>query len=185
MLLGQSRRLADTSGKLLRFARPAPPSSERVDINACIERAVQLIEHRLPDKQLTLNLNLSSELPRVPGRASDLEEVILNLLTNAIDACPSNGQIYIISALSGSREKTLQILVADTGDGIAEQDSDRVFDPFFTTKKVGEGTGLGLFITHEVVREHHGTIEVETEAGKGATFIINLPVPPANTEGRA
>ena len=100
----------------------------------------------------------------------------MNLLTNAIDACPVGGQIYVISALSGSREKTLQVLVADTGTGVAAEDLDRVFDPFFTKKTVGKGTGLGLFITHEVVREHHGTIEIETELGKGTTFIMNLPV---------
>jgi signal transduction histidine kinase len=177
VLLRQTHRLADISGKLLRFARPISAAAEGVDVNACIERAVQCVEHRLPDAELTLNLNLSLNLPRIHGSASALEEVVLNLLTNAIDACPRNGQIYIISALSGGREKALQVFVADTGGGIRPEDLEQVFEPFFTTKGPGAGTGLGLFIAHEIVREHCGTIEVETELGKGTTFVINLPVP--------
>ena len=183
VLLRLTHRLANISGKLLRFARPASEVMEEVDVNAFIERAVQSIEHRLPEKGLTLNLNLSSNLPKVLGHAGDLEEVVLNLLINAIDACPPNGQIYIISALSGGREKTLQVFVADTGGGIRSEDLEQVFEPFFTTKDVGAGTGLGLFITHEIVREHRGTIEVTTEPGKGTTFVINLPVPSSRIGG--
>lgn len=176
VLLRQTRRLADLTGSLLRFARPVRPGTEWVDVNESIERAVQWIEHRLPEKELMLNLNLSSNLPRVRGNAADLEEAVMNLLANAVDACCQRGQIYVISALSGGRQKTVQIFVSDTGEGIDPEHLDQVFDPFFTTKKVGAGTGLGLFITHEIVREQLGTIEVETEPGKGTTFVINLPV---------
>lgn len=179
VLLRQTRRLAQISGRLLRFARPASSVPEWIDVNASIERAVQWIEHRLPQKQLMLNLNLSSHLPKVRGSAGDLEEAVMNLLTNAIDACPPSGQIYVISALSGGRRKTIQILVADTGNGIDPAHRDQLFDPFFTTKAIGSGTGLGLFITRQIVREHLGTIEVDTEPGKGTTFIISLPVPSA------
>jgi len=173
----QARKLADISGKLLRFARPAPPAADGVDINEAVEKAVDWIEHRLPEKDLLLNLNLSRNLPRIRGQSADLEEAMVNLLTNAIDSCSRNGQIYVISALSGGRERTVQIFVADTGEGIAQEHLREIFDPFFTTKEVGAGTGLGLFITHEIIRRHRGTIEVQSERGKGTTFVINLPVP--------
>jgi len=172
----QTRKLADISGKLLRFARPAPPAAEWVDINQAVEKAVEWIEHRLPEKGLLLNLNLSRGLPRIRGQSAEIEEAMVNLLANAIDSCTRDGQIYVISALSGGRERTIQIFVADTGEGIDQGHLGEIFDPFFTTKEVGSGTGLGLFITHEIIRRHRGTIEVQSELGKGTTFVINLPV---------
>jgi signal transduction histidine kinase len=100
--------------------------------------------------------------------------VILNLLTNAIDATPAGGRIEVATrALAGRRE--VEITVADTGPGIADTDRKRIFEPFFSTKDAGRGAGLGLFITAEIVREHKGRIDVESEEGRGSTFRVVLP----------
>ncbi|OGK95333.1 MAG: hypothetical protein A3D33_17765 [Candidatus Rokubacteria bacterium RIFCSPHIGHO2_02_FULL_73_26] len=112
-------------------------------------------------------------LPPVRGHAEQLQQVILNLLTNAIDATPSGGWVAMTTrALPGGE---VEIAVADTGAGIPAADRKRVFEPFFSTKEPGRGTGLGLFITAEIVREHEGRIEVESDEGRGSTFRVVLP----------
>jgi two-component system NtrC family sensor kinase len=110
----------------------------------------------------------------VRGRSEQLQQVFLNLLTNAIDATPGGGRIEVTTrALPDAGE--VEIAVADTGRGISAVDRKQIFEPFFSTKEPGHGTGLGLFITAEIVHEHKGRIEIDSEVGRGSTFRVVLP----------
>lgn len=171
-----AHHVAAIVGNMLAFSRQRALQKTALDINEIIEAAVSLIEHRLPEKRLTLNLNLLRHLPRVLGDPGRLQDVLINILNNAIDASYEGGQIYIISTVSSGPQKELQIFVSDTGVGIPEDDRDKVFDPFFTTKGVGQGTGLGLYVAYEIIKEHGGTITLDSEVGKGTTAIISLPL---------
>jgi signal transduction histidine kinase len=113
-------------------------------------------------------------LPSVRGQSDQLQQVILNLLTNAIEATPSGGRI-VIAARAAPSGAGVQVSVADTGSGIAEAARGRIFEPFFSTKASGNGVGLGLWITAEIVREHGGHVEVESVEGRGSTFRVSLP----------
>jgi two-component system NtrC family sensor kinase len=110
----------------------------------------------------------------VLGTGDALRQVILNLLTNAVDATPSGGRVSVATRLvEGSGE--IELVVGDTGRGIPLADHARIFEPFFSTKPTGRGTGLGLFITAQIVREHRGRIEVTSAEGQGSVFRVRLP----------
>jgi two-component system NtrC family sensor kinase len=118
----------------------------------------------------------------VLGDPTHLQTLFLNLISNAIDAMPNGGALTIKTQHSSSPPPTgdgdgwVQISVTDTGIGITEESKKRIFDPFFTTKKLGEGTGLGLAICEKIIKEHSGRLDVESEVGKGSTFIVRIPV---------
>jgi signal transduction histidine kinase len=117
--------------------------------------------------------DLADGLPQVMGDVSRLEEVFLNLFINAADAMESKGMLHISSRLSSTG--MVKISITDTGKGIDKAYLPHIFEPFFTTKEPGQGTGLGLSITYGIIQKHNGFIDVESEPGKGTTFIITLP----------
>jgi signal transduction histidine kinase len=122
-------------------------------------------------------------LPRVTCYAAKINQVVMNLLTNAIDACPDGGTVTVRTR---AEDPGVRIEVADNGCGIDPEHRDRIFDPFFTTKPVGQGTGLGLSISYGIIQDHGGTIEVESTIGQGTVFTIHLPLRPnpAPKDGR-
>jgi len=103
------------------------------------------------------------------------EQAMVNLIDNALDATERGGRIIVESRKKFRNDYFVQILVSDTGCGIPKENLDKIFDPFFTTKDVGKGTGLGLAVSYGIIKEHHGKIEVKSDNGKGATFIITIP----------
>ncbi len=171
-----AQRVAGVVQKLLTYSRPGSDGFAALDINEVIQQSIPLIEHRLEARRLTLNLNLLQRLPRIYGNANRLEEVFVNLLTNAIDASSPGGQIYIISTISGGQEKEIQVFISDAGEGIPPESLDKIFEPFFTTKPPGQGTGLGLYVTYQIVKDHHASVSVESQPGKGTTVSITLPL---------
>lgn len=172
----QAHRIAAIIRNMLIFSRLPSLTMAPLDINEIVNRAVALIEHRLSEKQLTLNLNLLRHLPKVSGDASRLQEVIINVLNNAIDASSEGGGLYVITTVSGGPQKILQVFVTDTGEGMTQDVLEKVFDPFFTTKEVGQGTGLGLYVCYQILQEHGGTIDIESEPHRGTTISITLPI---------
>lgn len=168
-----AQRAARVARGLLSFSRPAAGQLLPLDLNGVIEETLLLIEGQLEKEQIVLERRLAPSLPKVKGNVSQLEEVLLNLFTNARDAMTAGGRLRVESRI-GADDKSAQILVADTGEGIPEMHVQRIFDPFFTTKK--SGTGLGLSISYGIVKEHGGRLEVRSEAGDGTTFIVTLPV---------
>ena len=160
---------------LLDFARQNKPVLSRVNINDVIDAASDLMPHHANSEKVQVTKTYAPELPLVLADENQLQQVFLNILLNAYQAMPEGGQLRIASRAVGDE---VQAVFADSGAGIPGENLKRIFDPFFTTKEVGEGTGLGLSISYGIVEQHGGTIEVESEVGVGATFVIRLPVAP-------
>ncbi len=168
---------------LLEFARPSGGTFREIDINELIKEVLLLLQHRTARLKHSLELDLDRGVPKIHADAGSLRQLLLNLLLNAIYFTPEGGSIFIKTETDDTLEETrfpgcprrVRLSVTDTGSGIPEDLIDKVFDPFFTTKPVGEGTGLGLTISHKIVEEHNGFIDVKSESGRGASFIITLP----------
>jgi C4-dicarboxylate-specific signal transduction histidine kinase len=171
----QVRKATAIISHLRTFGRPAAVSLDAVDVDEVIERSLSLMQEQLRLRAIEIELDLCSEELIVLGNAIQLEQVFINLLTNARDAlAKSRGKTIRIA--TSREDEWIKIRFADTGPGIPRELEQRVFDPFFTTKEVGTGTGLGLSITYSIVKEHGGTISVEPGGGRGARFLIELPV---------
>ncbi len=167
-----AHRAARVTQGLLSFSRPAAGRLRPLDLNTVIEETLLLVEKQLEKERILLERRLTPDLPNVVGNAGQLEQVLLNLLTNAREAMTSGGRIRIESRPTQDGAG-VQLLIADTGEGIPDELVQRIFDPFFTTKE--SGTGLGLSITYGIVKEHGGTLNVESEVGRGTMFTITLP----------
>jgi C4-dicarboxylate-specific signal transduction histidine kinase len=148
---------------------------ERVLGNDVIERSLSLMQEQLRLRQIDVELDLCAEAPVVLGNPIQLEQVFINLLTNARDALIDAKHRTIMIECRLDR-RMVAIMFRDTGPGIPEGFEQRIFDPFFTTKEVGAGTGLGLSITYGIIKEHDGSISVESRPGQGASFRIELPL---------
>ncbi|MHC1788076.1 sensor histidine kinase [Solidesulfovibrio sp.] len=169
------RRAKDVTHRLLGFARRMEPTQENLDVNLLLEQTRSFLENEANFRGITFVRNYQSDLPHIESDTSQLQQVFLNILDNAIDAIDKNGTITITtSALPDSGE--VDIAIADTGKGIPRETLEKIFDPFFTTKKVGEGTGLGLTISYSIIEKLGGRIHVQSDEGKGTTFHITLPV---------
>jgi signal transduction histidine kinase len=171
---GQLARVTEIITQLLDLTRRPTGEAASVDVNGLVRETVELVRPGLGAAGLSLELGLRPGLPRVRGHASQLQQVVLNLLTNAIDATPAGGRITV-STGNGADPDHLEIEVTDTGAGIPDTDRKRIFEPFFSTKEPGRGTGLGLFISAQIVREHRGRIEVASAEGRGSSFRVLLP----------
>ncbi len=166
----------------LSFSRAVPPNMQLQPIEPIIRDAVALLRPSLHrTKLISLDVEIEPDLPPLLVDAQQLEQVLLNLLSNAVEAITSKGTITLrarkISELRGSslHQQMVEIQISDTGKGIAPEDLSKIFMPFFTRKPTG--TGLGLSITQRIILEHGGTIEVDSQLNKGTTFYVKLPVP--------
>jgi PAS domain S-box-containing protein len=179
----ESKRAAKIVANLLTFARQHQPERTIADLNRVVQDTLELRRYALRTAQVEIDAHLSPDLPLTWADAFQLQQVVLNLLTNAEHALSSwSGEKRIVVSTS-RRGDQLAVSVADSGPGVPPENLSRIFNPFFTTKPVGEGTGLGLSISDGIVREHGGRIRVESRPGLGATFEIELPYasPPAST----
>lgn len=173
--LEQVRKATSIISHLRTFGRAAPVSVERVDVDEVIERSLSLMQEQLRLRGIEVELDLCADELIVLGNSIQLEQVFINVLTNARDALEEAPR-KTIRVSSSCDERWIRISFADTGPGIAPEAEQRIFDPFFTTKEVGAGTGLGLSITYSIVKEHGGEITVGNEPSGGARFVITLPV---------
>lgn len=174
----QVRKASEIISHLRTFGRAAPVTQEPVAINEVIRRAISLMKEQLRLRQIEVRIDLCKTDPVVIGNAIQLEQVFINLLSNARDAV-SGSQNRLISIGCSISGDMAELAFSDTGPGIPQGFEQRIFDPFFTTKEVGKGTGLGLSITYGILKEHHGTITVAKKLpGEGATFLIQLPLAP-------
>jgi signal transduction histidine kinase len=147
---------------------------QEVDINLLLEEVVQKVSAQPRFEHLEVVFRLGPHLPIIQADGAQLQQVFINLLNNSADAIGSTGTITISTRPAGG--DTVEILVADTGSGIAPENLDKLFTPFFTTKPAGKGTGLGLAIVYGIVKMHRGQIRLESKVGHGTTIIVALPV---------
>jgi C4-dicarboxylate-specific signal transduction histidine kinase len=172
--MAQVRKATEIISHLRTFGRAAPIALEPADIHEIIRRSLSLVQEQLKQRGIEVVFDLTDEDAVVLANPIQLEQVFINLLTNARDAL-EEAAIKEIRIASWCDDRTVHITFADTGPGIPIELESRVFDPFFTTKEVGSGTGLGLSITYSIVKEHGGEISVMSPLGQGATFRIELP----------
>ena len=169
---------------LLTFARHETQSHSPADIHEIIGATLSLIQTVMPRDQITLEMDIPENMPRIKCRSQQIQQVLMNLLTNARDALdekyPECNPDKIIRVTAQVFEKAgkawIRTTVEDHGTGISPEIQEKMFDPFFTTKEPGKGTGLGLAISHGIVEEHGGELHCESEPGQWTRFHLDLPV---------
>ena len=162
------------------FAKKSEFKLEDIDVHKPIEDSLMLVSEQLRVRNIRLNKSLAKNLPKIKGDTNQLQQVFLNIITNARDAIdslkrPEGGEITIKTSLSQNKEN-IEIIFKDNGCGISKEDLGNIFNPFFTTKSSQAGIGLGLSIAYRIIEDHNGKVEVESQVAKGATFKVTLPV---------
>jgi len=182
-----TKRMMNIINHLRTFSRQSKAEYYALDVNNVIEESFLMVGEQLRLRNIEIKKTLDPELPKIKGDTNQLEQVFLNLITNARDAIceksenekPMNGNtesIEIISKPSDTDDSLVEILFKDTGSGISKKDQTSIFDPFYTTKEVGKGTGLGLSISYGIIRDHNGQIEVAETGPEGTLFKVKLPI---------
>ena len=172
----EAQRAADVAKNLLIFARKREPTRQPTDINSTIREVLQLRAYEEKVNNIQVNTRFAHELPKVMADYSQLQQVFLNIIINAEAAMLEANNGGILTVTTQKVNGTIKVSFTDNGPGIAKENLERVFDPFFTTKDVGKGTGLGLSLCHGIVAQHGGKIYARSKLGKGATFVVELPI---------
>ena len=165
-------RAGTITHRLLGFSRKISAEYD-VQINELIKETISFLENEARSNNITLNLRLQEDLPTIKTEGSQVQQVLLNLIENSLDAVGENGQIEIVSESKG---KEVFILIMDNGPGIKPEVLSRIWEPFFTTKEPGKGTGLGLSICSDIAHKLGGSILAENRAQGGARFTLKLPM---------
>jgi signal transduction histidine kinase len=171
-IVDSSMRAREIIRKLMTFARQTPPSKNSVDLNELIGDGLTFFEARCAKAGVELVRELDPHLPSVTADSAQINQVIVNLVVNALQAMPRGGTLEVRTRASRGG---VELLVSDTGEGMSAEVLGKIFLPFFTTKDVKEGTGLGLSVVHGIVTAHGGSIDVESRPGRGSTFRLRLP----------
>jgi len=174
LIAAESRRCGDLVKNLLTFSRTTPMNLQPTNLNQVVERSLRLVQHQFDLAGVHVDLQLDPDLPMVQCDGAQIEQVLLALVMNALDAMPQGGNLWLSSRSSG-QDGTVRIIVRDDGAGIPPEILPRIFEPFLTTKETGRGVGLGLAISQSIFERHNGNIEVHSEVGKGTTFTLTLP----------
>ena len=182
----ETARVGRIVSDLLSFSRRSKPQSAEADLNAIVTTTTSLLSHKLELAGVAMELELTEGLPRIRCDASQIQQVVMNLVVNAAEAIKGGGRVTVRTR-AATTAAAVVLEVADTGSGIPAELVSKIFDPFFTTKEEGKGVGLGLAVVYGIVNAHGGEIEVATGAGEGSTFRVTLPLrppePPAGTLG--
>src|SRR5262249_53124550 len=168
-------RVRDIVKNLRAFARLDETTFTEVDVNAALETTLEILRHELKQKAIRLETHYE-QLPPVLGHPGKINQVFLNLLMNALQACTQGGKLEVRTRPDAARGAIVE--VRDNGCGISADHLPHLFEPFFTTKPVGQGTGLGLSVSYGIVQEHGGAIEIESNPGQGSQFRVRLSAQP-------
>ncbi len=169
----ESARCSAIVGNLLSFARQQKMERKRFQLNELVERVAALFSHKMQLQNVRLERDLEADLPPMLGDAGQIQQCLVNLMFNAMEAMPEGGMITIRTAREPS-QNNLRMEVEDSGVGIPEEIIPHIFEPFFSTKSQDKGVGLGLSVVYGIIKEHHGSIYVKSEKGKGSIFIIRF-----------
>jgi signal transduction histidine kinase len=182
LMTPELERCGDIVSGLLSFSRETPQEYKRINLSEVLQSVIALTDHKLELQGIKLTKHLCSDPLWVRGDASRLEQCLLNLAFNAMEAMPEGGEMKMVSDVDADHKK-VRIEIHDTGSGIKAQHLNHIFDPFFTTKEAGRGTGLGLSIAYGIVKNHGGKIRAESQVGKGSTFCIQFPYLSVSSNG--
>ena len=171
----QVNRSREITHRLLRFGRRMETTQDMVDINTLLAETITFLENEAHYRDITVQTYYDPNLPEITTDSNQLQQVFLNIIDNAIDAVGQSGKINIRTSPAPNSSREIQVTIEDNGPGIPKEVLARIFDPFFTTKRADEGTGLGLSISYSIIEKLRGKISVESEEGRGTTFIITLP----------
>jgi two-component system NtrC family sensor kinase len=174
-IVNQADRCRAIVRGLLDFSRPRKPQKKLSDVNSVLEECVSLVENQALFHNIEIVKSWNGNLPLVVVDPSQMQQVFVNMIINAAEAMDGSGRLAVTTRFD-PEEHVVEVEFTDTGHGIDEENLERIFDPFFTTKEIGHGTGLGLAISYGIIREHKGSVSVESEVGHGTTFTIRLPV---------
>ncbi len=174
LIASESRRCGDLVKNLLTFSRTTPMNLQPTNLNQVIDRSLRLVQHQFDLAGIQVQQQLDPDLPPVHCDGAQIEQVLLALIMNAIDAMPQGGNLWLTTSRNDD-DSTLRVVVRDDGAGIPAEILPRIFEPFLTTKETGRGVGLGLAISQNILERHHGSIEVQSEVGRGTTFTVTLP----------
>ena len=172
-IIAASLQAREVIKKLMLFARQKQPEKTKVNLNNVINEGLSFLEFRCTKEGIELVRLLSPDIPEIIADPSQLHQVLVNLVVNALQAMPEGGKITI-RTMTG--DNYVSLIVEDTGIGMSDEVKKQMFIPFFTTKDVGQGTGIGLSVVHGIVTSHGGSIKVESDIGKGTRFEIKLPI---------
>jgi signal transduction histidine kinase len=171
----ETDRCSQIVSGLLKFSRISKPAFGEVRVEELIGRCILLSQHKLELSNIRLESNIPNGIPAVKGDFNQLQQCVINLIFNAIDAMPHGGTLTLEGQYD-SETRMAVILVKDSGHGIAPDDLPHIFEPFFTTKNQAFGVGLGLSTVYGIMERHNGSIEVESQPGDGAVFRLKIPV---------
>ncbi|MEJ2588393.1 MAG: ATP-binding protein, partial [Deltaproteobacteria bacterium] len=173
----ETRRIGRIVSNLLAFSRQSKVKPESVNLNQVIEKSLFLNANLMKIKGIKSETDLDAELPNIMGSADQIQQIFMNLISNAAEAMESSdGGALRIETRVANNGGAVTARVADTGVGISKDHIPKLFEPFFTTKKKGKGVGLGLSVVYGIIEEHGGTIRVESDVGKGTAFTVTFPV---------
>jgi signal transduction histidine kinase len=170
----ETERCSNIISSLLTFSRKSEPAFNQVDVNALLDKCILLSQHKLELSNIHLVPRIDDNLPLINADANQLQQCVINLIFNAVDAMPSGGTLTLTGRFL-KQENMVAMGVQDTGQGINEDDLPHIFEPFFTTKKEGYGVGLGLSTVFGIIEHHKGTVTVESQPGN-TVFVLHLPV---------
>ena len=188
-IVNASRKMAEIIKSLRSFARTSGEEFAETAVDHAIQESVHLMKHHLMQKGIDIEVQFNNQLPLVEANTIQLEQVFINILSNARDAIDeqaknskekTRGKIQVSASSNADR---VEIKFRDNGCGMDEHTRQKIFDPFFTTKEVGKGTGLGMSISYGILKKMHANISITSEVGKGSEFTINIPVLKTDTKG--
>ncbi len=171
----QANRSRDIIRGLLDFSRQRKPDKTLCNINNLLTESLSFLENQALMQNIKIVTHFEDDIPSIVIDPSQVQRVFINMIVNAAEAMNGNGQLSM-TTIHNQVKKFIEIVISDTGSGITEENLEKIFDPFFTTKETGHGVGLGLAISYGIIKEHGGSISVESEVGKGTTFTIRLPI---------
>jgi signal transduction histidine kinase len=178
LMKSEMDRLMQIISRFKTFARVSEEKMIPLSVNQVVEAATALLVHQMEMKHIDCVVDKTKDLPSIMGDQNSLQQVLINLMINAIDALEEKRDgprtVHVSTSLDGDK---VILRIADNGPGIPEEIQERIFDPFFTTKKEGKGSGLGLAIIGSILHHHRAYVSVESEVGSGTTFVITFPVP--------
>ena len=172
-IVDETTRITKSLRGLLNFSRPLTVEKSKTGINELVEEVISKTKYAIGNKDITVKKSLDKDIPLIPADKAQIEEVVTNLVINAIQAFIEKGEISIKTKLN---QTFVSIEVSDNGPGIPKENQEKVFRPFYSSKGYGKGTGLGLSIVKRIITEHKGTVKLRSQTGKGTAFTITLPV---------